>query len=293
MSLRRNKFACKTIGFTGGFILSDNRPIGVFDSGLGGLTAVRALVGLLPQEDIVYLGDTGRVPYGTRSKETIIKYTRQDIAFLMTFDIKFLVIACGTASTAALPALRDDCAFPVVGVVEPAARAAAAATRNGRIGLIATEAAIRSGAYDAVLRALRPEAEIIAHACPLLVPLVENGRGWRGDKVAELVVAEYMAPLKRAGVDTLILGCTHYPLLGDVIFNEMGPSVTLVDSGREAARETARLLAASGLASAAGMPGRRRYFISDSVEGFTQKAALFLSEELGGDVEKVDIENYV
>ena len=202
----------------------DDRPIGVFDSGLGGLTTVRELCRLLPEEDIVYFGDTGRVPYGSRSRETIVKYARQDVAFLRTFDLKTIVIACGTVSTTALDVLAAENPIPVLGVVAPAARAAARATRSGSIGLIGTQASIRSGAYERLIRAENPAARVLAQPCPLFVPLVENGRFRPGDVVIETVAAEYLAPLKEAGVDTLVLGCTHYPLLEKVI-GALGPGV--------------------------------------------------------------------
>ena len=210
----------------------DNRPIGVFDSGMGGLTAVRELAALLPHEQLIYFGDTGRVPYGGRSRNTIIRYARQDVAFLRSFDLKAIVVACGTVSTTALPILQAEAeGFPIFGVVESTARQAADATRNGKIGLIATRASIRTGAYQAVITRLRPEAQVSALACPLFVPLVENGRTQPGDVVIETVAAEYLAPLKAEGVDTLVLGCTHYPLLKEVIRNFMGADVTLIDSG--------------------------------------------------------------
>ncbi|MDR0380776.1 MAG: glutamate racemase [Oscillospiraceae bacterium] len=269
----------------------DNRAVGVFDSGLGGLTAVRELTRLLPREEIVYFGDTARVPYGTRSRETILSYMRQDIAFLMTFDIKALVVACGTASTAGLPLLERDYDFPVVGVVEPAARAAAAATRNGRVGLIGTEAAVGSGAYERALRQIAPGLSVRAQACPLLVPLVENGRGRRGDRVAELVVAEYTDPLRAAGIDTLILGCTHYPLLRDIIADAMGSGVALIDAGREVARRVSEILAEGDALAGRAAPGPGRYFVSDSVEGFARRAALFCPEAINGRVEKVEIDS--
>ncbi len=214
----------------------DDRPIGVFDSGLGGLTTVRELCRLLPEEDIVYFGDTGRVPYGSRSRETIVKYARQDVAFLRTFDLKTIVIACGTVSTTALDVLAAENPIPVLGVVAPAARAAARATRSGSIGLIGTQASIRSGAYERLIRAENPAARVLAQPCPLFVPLVENGRFRPGDVVIETVAAEYLAPLKEAGVDTLVLGCTHYPLLEKVIGAYMGPEVRLINSGAEGAR---------------------------------------------------------
>ena len=276
----------------------DKRPIGVFDSGLGGLTAVRELRRLLPGEDIVYFGDTGRVPYGSRSKDTIVKYARQDAAFLNTFDPKAIVVACGTVSANALDVLQRESAVPVLGVVEPAAMAAAAESKNGRIGLIGTEASIRSLAYERALALLRPEAQIFPKACPLFVPLVENGRFRPGDAVAELVVAEYLTGLKQAGVDTLVLGCTHYPLLRDSIAAFMGSGVTLIDAGAACARQVSRLLEVRRLLEEGQAlntdpsGGRCRYYVSDTAEGFARSASLFLGEDVTDRVEQIDITAY-
>ena len=270
---------------------------------------MRALSALLPHEDIVYFGDTARVPYGTRSRDTIEKYLRQDIAFLRTFDIGLLVVACGTASTACLPELNAEYPFPLLGVVEPAAARAAAVTRNKKVGLIATSATVASGAYEAAVLALDPAVTVIARACPLLVPLVENGRGWKGDPVAEIVAREYLQPLIAAGVDTLILGCTHYPLLFGLIGEIMGPDVTLVDSGEAVARaaaeivnaergtrnaESAHLNAERGTQNVELAPTAhsRRYFVSDCPDGFAKNAELFLGRPLDGPMQKVDIEAY-
>lgn len=267
----------------------DRRPIGVFDSGLGGLTAVRELKRLLPSEDIVYFGDTGRVPYGSRSRDTIIKYARQDVAFLRTFNLKAIVIACGTVSTTALDILAAENPIPVLGVVAPAAKEAAAVTKNGRVGLIGTQATIRTGAYERHLAALRPGTVVTALACPLFVPLVENGRFHPGDVVVETVVAEYLAPMKAAGVDTLVLGCTHYPLLTDVICDYMGKKVALVNSGAACARQVTDLLTGTDSLSGNGGEGIRRYFVSDSVDGFSDLATIFLGEDVHGDVTQIDI----
>ncbi len=267
----------------------DPRPIGVFDSGLGGLTALRELSALLPREELIYFGDTGRVPYGGRSQETIIKYARQDVAFLRSFDPKAIVIACGTVSTAALNVLRGENDLPVFGVVGPAARAAARLTRSGRIGLIGTRASIRSGAYERAIAPLRPDARVSALACPLFVPLVENGRCRPGDLVAETVTAEYLAPLKAAQVDTLILGCTHYPLLKEVIGSFMGPDVTLVDVGACCAQYVAQELERRSLLSPPESRGGRRLFVSDNTGDFAQLASLFLGEDVAAAVEQVDI----
>ena len=225
----------------------DTRPIGVFDSGLGGLTAVRELRQLLPSENIIYFGDTARVPYGGRSAEILLKYARQDVRFLRSHDIKAILVACGTVSTTALPQLRQESDIPILGVVEPACRRAAAVTRNRRVGLIATAASVRSGAYQRSLRQLDPDIAVTAKACPLFVPLVENGRFRRGDVVIETVAREYLEPLRREGLDTLILGCTHYPFAAKAISRVLGSGVALLDGGDGTARETRRRLAEAGL----------------------------------------------
>ena len=270
----------------------DKRPIGVFDSGLGGLTTVRELRHLLPGEDIVYFGDTGRVPYGSRSAETIVKYARQDVAFLRTFDLKAIVIACGTVSTTALDVLAAENPIPVLGVVAPAAAAAAQTTRNGKIGLIGTQASIRSGAYERLIHKENPEAQVLSQPCPLFVPLVENGRFRRGDIVIETVAAEYLAPMKKAGVDTLVLGCTHYPLLEGVIAACMGPDVKLVNAGAEGARAVARALEGADALSPNISGGRYRYFVSDRQEDFSRLASIFLGWDVTEAVGQVDISQY-
>lgn len=272
----------------------DRRPIGVFDSGLGGLTAVRELARLMPEEDLVYFGDTGRVPYGGRSREILVKYARQDTAFLRSFNPKAIVIACGTVSTTAIKTLQKENDIPIFGVVVPAAYAAARLTKNGRVGLIGTKASIRSGAYERVLTSpdFRPDAQVVAQACPLFVPLVENGRFQPGDIVAETIVSEYLAPIKAAGVDTLILGCTHYPLLKAVIGQYMGEDVTLIDVGAQCARWTAVQLDRAGLRTDAVEAGKHRFFVSDSTEDFAALASVFLKEDVGDEVEQIDITAY-
>lgn len=270
----------------------DRRPIGVFDSGLGGLTAVRELARLMPEEDLIYFGDTGRVPYGNRSRETIITYARQDVRFLRSFDPKAIVIACGTVSTTALDVLRRENDIPVFGVVEPAAHAAAELTKTGKVGLVGTKATIRSGAYERELLRLRPEAVVTAQACPLLVPLVENGRFQPGDPVAETVAAEYLGSVKAADVDTLILGCTHYPLLKTVIGRYMGDEVRLVDVGQHCARYVAAELDRRSLRTDRVEAGRHRYFVSDNTDDFATLASTFLREEVADTVEKIDITLY-
>lgn len=269
----------------------DNRPIGVFDSGLGGLTTVRQLRRLLPGENIIYFGDTGRVPYGTKSRETLIKYARQDINFLLQFDPKAVVVACNSADTVR-SAIAKDFDLPILGVVEPSAHAAARATRNGRIGLIATPATIRSGVYEPLIRACDDKLEIRTRACPLFVPLVENGRTEPGDVVIETVVQEYLQGLKDWGCDTLVLGCTHYPLLNAVIGRFMGEDTLLINSGAEAAKALARYLQEEDLLGEASEGGKCEYYVSDSTEGFRDLAEHFLKCPMDGTVQQVDIGSY-
>ena len=270
----------------------DVRPIGVFDSGLGGLTAVRALRQILPEEDLIYFGDTARVPYGGRSKETLLKYARQDVRFLRSFDLKAIVIACGTVSTTSLSTLQAENDLPIVGVVEPTCRRALAVTKNKKIGMIATLASVRSGAYEAMLRTLDSEVEVIGKSCPLFVPLVENGRFHRGDIVIETVAREYLEPLKESGVDTLILGCTHYPLLTEVIADIMGPEVTLVSAGEESAFELKRLLKAQDLRADESRQGESEFYVSDRAEDFERIASVFLQENLRRAARRIDIDQY-
>ena len=269
----------------------DKRPIGVFDSGLGGLTALRELARIMPEEDLIYFGDTGRVPYGGRSRETLVRYALQDAAFLGSFGPKALVVACGTVSSNAMEELKAACAVPMYGVVEPAAQAAVRATRSGRIGIIGTEASIRSGAYERAVRRLDPGAEVLSAPCPLLVPLVENGRYQAEDTVVDIVLKEYLTPLRAAGVDTLVLGCTHYPLLRPAIAGVMGPDVALVDVGEACARLVAEDLARQDLRAERTEPGCHRFYVSDSTGGFGRLATNFLGEDANG-AEQVDITAY-
>lgn len=265
----------------------DNRPIGVFDSGLGGLTAVREIMKLLPNEDIVYFGDTGRVPYGSRSKQTITKYTRQDIRFLTKFDCKTVLVACGTASSVALPQIKDDYDFPIIGVVEGAANRACQVTKNGKIGIIGTNATIKSGSYVRLI-STRPEGFFTScAACPLFVPLVENARIGVEDKILKLAIEEYLTPVKNAGVDTLILGCTHYPIIAEAIGAFMGDDVTLISPGLEAAHILRKM---PSFTPCEKKTPRYRFFVSDDVELFSEQASLFLGQSVEGEVELVNIE---
>ena len=268
----------------------DNRPIGVFDSGLGGLTGVRELRRRLPHENIVYFGDTGRVPYGSRSPETILQYARQDIAFLLSKDVKCIMAACGTVSSTYPAAEAEKLPVPYLGVVDAAAREAAFSTRNRRIGVIGTAATIRSRSYEKLLRQLVPGVEITAQACPLFVPLVENSRYRVGDCVVETVAREYLEPLKAEGIDTLILGCTHYPLLEEVVAKIMGPDVTLVDSGAQAARQLRDSLARHDSLCGERQGGITLY-ASDITGDFGALAPQFLREPVP-QVLEVDIDKY-
>jgi glutamate racemase len=270
----------------------DMRPIGVFDSGLGGLTAVRSLRQILPEENLIYFGDTARVPYGGRSKETLLKYARQDVRFLRSFDLKAILIACGTVSTTSLDTLQAENDLPIVGVVEPTCRRALLVTKTKKVGIIATLASIRSGAYEATLRRLDPDVEVIGKPCPLFVPLVENGRFRRGDVVIETVAREYLEPLKDTSIDTLILGCTHYPLLTDIIAEIMGPGVTLVSAGEESAFELKRLLKASGLRADESRQGEPEFYVSDRAEDFEKIASVFLQEDLRHTARRINIDQY-
>ena len=258
----------------------DNRPIGVFDSGLGGLTGVRELRKRLPHEEIIYFGDTGRVPYG--SPETILQYARQDVAFLLSKNVKCIMAACGTVSSTYPAAEAAKLPVPYLGVVDAAAREAAFATRNRRIGVIGTAATIRSRSYEKLLRQLVPlvEAGYVDHS--------EESR----QQVTKLVIAQYLTEVREAGVDTLILGCTHYPLLKTMIGEFMGQSVTLVDPAKTAAHHLEQMLSERGLKAAQEHEGQAHFYVSDVPDSFVQTADLFLGEYKGGEVEQIAIDKY-
>ncbi len=257
----------------------DVRPIGVFDSGLGGLTAVRELFRQLPHESVLYFGDTARLPYGNKSKETVTRFSIEIASFLVRQNVKCLVVACNTASSQALEALQGCIDVPVIGVIAPAARAAVAASPHGRIGVVGTLATVGSGAFAHQIAALAPGATVIQRACPLFVPLVEEG--WLDHRVTRLVAEEYLTELRHAQLESLILGCTHYPLLAPLLAELMGPGVTLVDSGAEAARATAGLLAERGQLADSREP-HHRFFLSDEPRrrSFAQVAEAFLNRPL-------------
>lgn len=246
--------------------------IGVFDSGVGGLTVVSALRRRLPRESILYLGDTARLPYGSKSPDTVTRYTSRNIEFLLERGVKAVVVACNTASALALPQLHPE--VPTWGVIEPGARKAAAASR-GRVGVIATEATVRSDAYPRALRQIRPDLEILSQPCPLFVPLVEEG--WHDDPVTEQVAERYLRPLLDAGIDTLVLGCTHYPLLKPVLQRIAGPDVVLVDSAEAVAETVAAGLAERGL-EAGEHPPASHFCVTDAGASFRKLAGRILDE---------------
>ena len=255
--------------------------IGIFDSGIGGLTVLHAIARLLPRERLIYLGDTGRGPYGTKSAETVTRYAFENTDFLTEKGSKLVVVACNSASAVALDALRTRCGVPVVGVVEPGARAAAARTRNGKVGVIGTEATIASGAYSRALRALRPDVEVYTRACPLFVPLAEEG--WVDNEVARGTAALYLASLAASGIDTLILGCTHYPLLARTIGDFFGADVALIDSAEATAVAVQNEIGARGIAAtdgSAGTVGGASFFVTDLPDRFVRVGQRFLGERV-------------
>lgn len=268
----------------------DNRYIGVFDSGVGGLSFVKELMRELPGENIVYFGDTGRVPYGTRSPETIKKYAISDMKFLMTHHIKAVVIACGTVSTVAIPTLKKLCDMPIIGVVEPSAIAAVQATRNNKIGIIGTSGTIKSGKYEEEIKEISPDIYTVSVPCPMFVPLVENDMA--DTEAAYLIANEYLEPLIKEGVDTLILGCTHYPLLTNTIRRVMGENVTLIDSGAATAGYVSEFLRTNDLLSDKCAKEQYKFFVSDCIDNFTNVADKFLGRKIDGLVHKIDIENF-
>ena len=268
----------------------ESGPIGVFDSGLGGLTTLKELKKLLPGEDIIYLGDTGRVPYGLKSKPTIIKYALQDAAFLARFDIKAMVVACNSVCSSAYDELKKNFNIPIYEVITPAVKAAALRTKNKKIGVIGTKATIRSGAYKAALEATLPGCEILSAACPLFVPLVEEGI-IDPDDIAVLSIAErYLGPMRESGIDTVILACTHYPLLKNVISKVIGNDITLIDSGLETAKLTASDFSENGVQGNGKTEGEIKYFVTDSTDGFAEMASKFLGSDIRGMVQQVELE---
>ena len=254
-----------------------DHAIGIFDSGIGGLTVVQALLRMLPREILIYLGDTARTPYGTKSVEVVRRYSVENTEFLIAKGVKLLVVACNTSSAAALGILKDRYEVPVIGVIEPGAAAAVAATRNRKIGVVGTEATIASGEYTRALRRLRSDLEIYTRACPLFVPLAEEG--WVDNAVARSVARLYLGSLRHSGIDTLILGCTHYPLLHDVIAETMGDGVRLIDSATATAAAVRDTLTRCGLLRRRG-GGAASFFVTDTPERFIKVGSRFLGAQV-------------
>ncbi len=254
------------------------KAIGIFDSGIGGLTVVREIVAKMPRENIIYLGDTARVPYGIRSPETVTRYSFENTQFLLAQDIKMLVVACNTASAISLDAVKKEFPLPVVGVLEPGARAAVAATRTRKLGVIGTEATIASGAYETAIKRLAPDVEVHSLACPLFVPLAEEG--WTDNDVAQLVAEKYLAPLRRTGIDTLVLGCTHYPLFKSVITRVIDSDIRLIDSATETAKEVEDVLEKLKWRINGSEEGLRKFYVTDLPSRFEKIGKRFLGNSL-------------
>lgn len=263
--------------------VENGRPIGVFDSGIGGLTVVREIFRELPGEPVLFFGDTARLPYGPKSRETVLLFARQNSRFLLSRGVRCIVVACNTASSVAIPALHAESPVPVIGVIEPGARAAAEATRSGMVGVVGTRGTIASGAYDEALGRIDRSIRVVSAACPLLVPLAEEG--WIDRDVTRSVIREYVEPLLERSVDTLILGCTHFPVLKKTIGEVVGPSVALVDNAVATARALRETIEPSG----APGPPQHRFVVSDVPHRFREEAELFLGATIG-DVERISPE---
>ena len=255
-------------------------PIGVFDSGVGGLTVAREIMRNLPKEDIVYFGDTARVPYGSKSKDNIIRYSRQIIHFLQTKGVKAIVIACNTASALALDTVKDEFDIPIIGVVEPGARAALAVTQTKKIGVIGTEATVKSSMYEQIIQGQRPDVSVVAKACPLFVPLVEEG--FKKHPVTEEIIDYYLSSFKETDIDALILGCTHYPLLRSKIREYVGEKITLVNPAYETAMDLKRLLQEQDMENPdiEGDHGSYSFYVSDAADKFKQFANSILPYDI-------------
>ncbi len=270
--------------------MEKEKPIGVFDSGIGGLTVVKRIVSALPTENIVYFGDTARVPYGSKSNSTVIEYSIQDASFLISKNVKTIVAACNTASSVAIPALRQKFDVPVIGMIEPGAKMAVKETRNGKIGVIGTRATINNMAYSTQIKKLNPEVEVFEKACPLFVPLAEEG--WTTHKAAFKIAEEYLKELREHNIDTLVLGCTHYPILADVIQKVIGEDVTLIDSGIASAEVVKAELTRTDLHTNKFSIGNQHFYVSDIPATFKEVAELFLGNPVK-EVIKVDLEMLV
>ncbi len=267
----------------------DSRPIGVFDSGIGGLTVVKEIMEMLPEEDIIYFGDTARVPYGTKSKETVIKYSFQCVRFLLEKNIKAIVVACNTASASSLDILQQSFDFPIVGVVEPGAVTACKVTKSGEIGIIGTEGTISSGAYEKAIININKNIKMTLKACPLFVPLAEEG--WQDTDVAYLTAQSYLSNFTNSNIDALIMACTHYPLLEKTIGKILGDKIKLVNPAYETSKVLEYMINSNGLKNGKPHKGEHKYFVSDNPVKFKKMGENFLANPVGW-VEKVDIEEY-
>lgn len=272
--------------------MNGNAPIGVFDSGVGGLTVAREIIRQMPEERIVYFGDTARVPYGNKSRDTVIRYSRQIIRFLKSKEVKAIVIACNTATAYALDTVKEELDIPIIGVINAGARTAVSATRNGKIGVIGTEGTIGSGIYTRIMTKMRPDIEVTGKSCPLLVPLVEEGL--LHDSVTDEIASRYLSVLKGKYIDTLVLGCTHYPLLRSTMGRLMGKEVTLVNPAYETAIELKSLLREKELCFDASMPvqgEKYQFYVSDLAEKFTDFATSILPGVVN-ETKKINIEEF-
>jgi glutamate racemase len=271
--------------------MTNNLPIGMFDSGVGGLTVLREVMAQLPEESTVYFGDTARVPYGSKSRDVIVRFSLEIGQFLIQEKVKMIVVACNTASAFALPALSKRFDLPIVGVIVPGAQAALKATQTQRVGVIGTEGTIESQAYTEAIHALNAKIQVFGQACPLIVPLVEEG--WLDKPVAREIVKEYLSPLLTNHIDTLVLGCTHYPLLKGLLRDVTGPKIQLIDSAQETARAVTRRLKEDHLEAPSGAKqGVRRFYVSDAPEKFEKIGRRFLGQEIPG-VKRVDIGSWL
>ncbi len=262
------------------------RPIGIFDSGLGGLTVFKEVKKLLPKEDIVYFGDTARVPYGTKSKDTVTRFSVQDADFLAGLKVKMIVAACNTSSSFSLPALKRRYKIPVIGVIKPGAQKAANATKNLRVGVIGTRATISSGIYEKEIRKLNPKIKVASASCPLFVPLAEEG--WLKGKVTKKIAARYLKALKKKDIDTIVLGCTHYPLLMSIIRSVLGKGVRLIDSATQTAIAVKKIIDEKEMRNPKKSKGRYRFYVSDEPELFKKIGARFLGSNIKN-IKRVDV----
>jgi glutamate racemase len=265
-------------------------PIGFFDSGIGGLTVVKAVSQLLPNENIVYFGDTARVPYGSKSNDTVVEYSLQAANFLLRKNIKLLVVACNTASSVALKDLKRFLTIPVIGMIEPGSKLALRESKNGKIGIIGTNATINNKAYSQEIKKLNPKIKVYEKACPLFVPIAEEG--WVDHIATRMIAKEYLTELKTKKIDSLVLGCTHYPILKDVIQKEVGKSVKLVDSGTPAARLVEEYLNGRGLRNTSNQIGKKEFYVSDIPSKFRDMAERFLGKKITH-LHKVELDELV